>query len=500
MRSDVSVTRRNRLVTGRGVVLLLAAGLLAGCSTDALRFDQDGFYNSAVPSAGGVDSMSTGSVSSSPQRVGGPARPNQDLRGSAAVANAPGTYASAAPTTPVYSSQPSAARTPIYDRRQLPPSNSNGGSTLLAPPSRADTISTGSVPTRVVSAPLAPASQSQGSPAETTTSSPTPARTANKAEWNGQGTKVTLGDGETVYSISRRYGVPVEAITKANNLGNASDVRAGQTLVIPRLSFGQSNAAPASNQASSASAATAPSSSSGKDGQYRVVAGDTLAAIARRAGTSVSSLKAANRMSDDTIRVGQVLTLPGRELASAGGASSASVDPIATGPLEAKSNAKTEAAKSEAKAKLPSYEKPKSEEVKTIAKAAEATENAPKATGVSKLRWPAKGRVIRGFGGGNSGIDIAVPMGTPVKAAENGVVVYSGSGLKDLGNTVLIQHDDGTTTVYGNASELSVKKGDKVVRGQQVARAGTTGNASAPQVHFEVRKKSNPVDPAKWLE
>ena len=76
------------------------------------------------------------------------------------------------------------------------------------------------------------------------------------------------------------------------------------------------------------------------------------------------------------------------------------------------------------------------------------------------MRWPVRGRVISGYGKGggksNDGIDIAVPEGTPVKAAENGVVIYAGDGLKEFGNTVLVRHENGLVTVYGHASELKV--------------------------------------------
>ena len=90
------------------------------------------------------------------------------------------------------------------------------------------------------------------------------------------------------------------------------------------------------------------------------------------------------------------------------------------------------------------------------------------------MRWPVRGRVISHYGSGsgksNDGIDIAVPEGTPVKAAENGVVIYAGDGLKDFGNTVLVRHENGLVTVYGHASELKVKRGEKVKRGQEIAR------------------------------
>ena len=115
-----------------------------------------------------------------------------------------------------------------------------------------------------------------------------------------------------------------------------------------------------------------------------------------------------------------------------------------------------------------------------------------------------RGRVISSYGSGggksNDGIDIAVPEGTPVKAAENGVVIYAGDGLKDFGNTVLVRHENGLVTVYGHASSLEVKRGEKVKRGQEIARSGMSGTTDAPKLHFEVRKDSAPVDPSTFLE
>lgn len=127
---------------------------------------------------------------------------------------------------------------------------------------------------------------------------------------------------------------------------------------------------------------------------------------------------------------------------------------------------------------------------------------APGSTGVGKMRWPVRGRVISNFGSAQSGdgIDISVPSGTPVMAAENGVVIYAGDGLKEFGNTVLVRHDDGLVTVYGHASDLKVARGEKVTRGQQIATSGMSGNAQAPKLRFEVRKDSAPVNPTAYLE
>jgi murein DD-endopeptidase MepM/ murein hydrolase activator NlpD len=115
-----------------------------------------------------------------------------------------------------------------------------------------------------------------------------------------------------------------------------------------------------------------------------------------------------------------------------------------------------------------------------------------------------KGRIISGFGtkpdgGHNDGVNIAVPQGTPVKAAENGVVAYSGSELKGYGNLVLVRHANNWVSAYANNEQLLVKRGDKVSRGQVIAKAGTSGSVPEPQVHFELRKGSRPVDPTQYM-
>lgn len=117
------------------------------------------------------------------------------------------------------------------------------------------------------------------------------------------------------------------------------------------------------------------------------------------------------------------------------------------------------------------------------------------------FRWPVRGRVIGGFSGrgANEGINIAVPEGTPVKAAGDGVVAYAGNELKGYGNLVLIRHDNGYVSAYAHNGDLNVRRGEKVSRGQIIARSGQSGNVSSPQLHFEIRKGSNPVDPMPYL-
>ena len=131
-----------------------------------------------------------------------------------------------------------------------------------------------------------------------------------------------------------------------------------------------------------------------------------------------------------------------------------------------------------------------------------ASPRSAEVTGATEFRWPAKGRVIAGFGGkggGNDGINIALPEGTPVKAAEGGVVAYAGNELKGYGNLVLIRHPDGWVSAYAHNGDLKVKRGEQVARGQTIAISGQSGNVSSPQLHFELRKGSTPVDPMPHL-
>jgi len=133
-----------------------------------------------------------------------------------------------------------------------------------------------------------------------------------------------------------------------------------------------------------------------------------------------------------------------------------------------------------------------------------AVKTAEPAGKLGEFRWPVRGRVIAGFGPKpnglqNDGINLAVPEGTPIKAAEDGVVAYAGNELKGYGNLVLLRHSNGFVTAYAHASEILVKKGDVIKRGQTIAKSGQTGSVTAPQLHFEIRKGSTPVDPAQYL-
>jgi murein DD-endopeptidase MepM/ murein hydrolase activator NlpD len=118
--------------------------------------------------------------------------------------------------------------------------------------------------------------------------------------------------------------------------------------------------------------------------------------------------------------------------------------------------------------------------------------------------WPIRGRVLAAYGSGrdgthNDGINIAAPRGAAVEAADGGVVAYAGNELRGYGNLILVKHPNGWISAYGHCDQILVKRGDRVARGQTIARVGSTGNVAEPQLHFELRRGNRAVDPREFL-
>jgi lipoprotein NlpD len=123
--------------------------------------------------------------------------------------------------------------------------------------------------------------------------------------------------------------------------------------------------------------------------------------------------------------------------------------------------------------------------------------------GCASLSWPVDGVLSSPFGPrdgrAHEGIDLAVAADTPVRAACDGIVTYAGDGLRGYGKLVIVRHDGALATLYAHNRELLVREGEPVTRGQIIARSGQTGRASAPHLHFEVRKDSIARDPLGYL-
>lgn len=275
----------------------------------------------------------------------------------------------------------------------------------------------------------------------------------------------------------------------------------------------QVNAPPAPPQPvrTPAAAPVARPQLSNPTGAHEVRSGETLFSIARAYKVSPFDLAAANELPRDyTVRTGEMLKIPGN---AAGARAAAKVDTPAPAPKPA-AIAETDApAKAQAPGSAEAAKPP--EETRQVSLAEEEAQGAqpagppagtadPADTATEGFRWPVRGKIISSFGQQangqkNEGINIAVPEGASVRAAEDGVVAYAGSELKGYGNLVLIRHQNGWVTAYAHNAELMVKRGDPVKRGDVIARAGQTGNVTSPQVHFEIRKGATAVDPVKYL-
>lgn len=351
--------------------------------------------------------------------------------------------------------------------------------------------------------------------------------------WEG-GTAITVGQGDTIDSLSSRYGVPASAIMQANHITASASIQAGQRLVIPRYAGAAPRAAAATRIATNATmvptggqpAAAAPGVAPRVGpGVHVVAAGESLSAIARRYHTPRKAIAKANNLAPDAkVIIGQHLVIPG--LKSPAAPAAAAPAPVAAATAPAKPPAATPRKVAEATAATkPQGAAPApaatpgakvatgsaSANVRVAAPAAEPTPDAedgaaPAESTGSKatFRWPVRGRIITGFGPRtngqqNDGINLSIPEGTVVKAAEDGVVAYAGNELKGYGNLVLVRHGNGFVTAYAHASELMVKRGDQVKRGQVIMRSGQTGSVTSPQLHFEIRKGATPVDPMQYL-
>ncbi len=255
-----------------------------------------------------------------------------------------------------------------------------------------------------------------------------------------------------------------------------------------------------------------PSNAAPASGTYTHVieSGESLYTVARRYDVSAQAIVQANGMaSADKIFVGQKLIIPGRAdlLAAKGPAPTkiASIAPVEMpAPKTAHATALADPAKTAAavapKLADPAPAKPAAQVASIDPAPAKIAPVEPVMSGADKFRWPVSGKVTTDFiTSKGTGINIDAPEGTAVRAAENGQVIYVGSGVEGYGNLVLIRHPNGYVSAYAHLKATSVSKGDNVSRGDNIGSVGMTGSVSRPQLHFELRKGATPVDPIPLL-
>jgi murein DD-endopeptidase MepM/ murein hydrolase activator NlpD len=328
-------------------------------------------------------------------------------------------------------------------------------------------------------------------------------RSVAAAHAAGQGgTTIIVGTSDTLETLSRRYNVPPAAILQANGYKGPRTLSPGQQLIIPPRQTA-AIAAPAGAPALAAPASRAVPMAAAP-AVHVVNRGDTLLSIARRNHVPVAELAKANHLEPSAkIKLGMKLTVPGAKTAAVAPAAqpaavAAAAQPVATMAAPATKMAAAAGGPPQTARLAQATASVEDPAIATPIKATDATGALP------TFRWPVRGKVITSYGAktngkSNDGINLAVPEGTPVKAAEDGVVAYSGNELKGYGNLVLVRHSNGYVTAYAHASELLVKRGDTIKRGQIIAKSGQSGEVASPQLHFEIRKGSSPVDPLQFL-
>lgn len=359
----------------------------------------------------------------------------------------------------------------------------------------------------------------------------------------------TVQAGDTLYGIARRHNVPIRAVIDANRLEPPYALQPGQRLTLPRVrthivQAGDTVHGVARRNNVEVSALV---SANGLSPPYGIQVGQALIlpGAGAPAPTAVAALeppaparpvpmsaRSVGPMNPAAIPAAPIHTSPAPATPVVRDVESAPLAPLGMPPAPATKPAEQSAP--ERISAAPSAPQP----VERVAAAPALSMNAPPATsviegpaaaaarapglaldaddgateaslglparGVRGFHWPLRGRVVSDFGakgGGlhNDGINIEAPLGTPIRAAEGGVVVYAGNELRGFGNLLLLRHADGWMTAYAHADELLVARGAQVRRGQVIGRVGQTGNVSSPQLHFEIRRGKRAVNPRDHL-
>lgn len=320
---------------------------------------------------------------------------------------------------------------------------------------------------------------------------------------HGDTTTISARAGDTVYTLAQHMGVDVRALIDSNNLQPPYALSPGQRIKVP-----------------------APET-------VQVNEGDTLFSIARAYSTDQSELVRLNNLTPPyNLSRGQQLKLPSTvsqittvtetaEVVTPPQITSETLPPVSSGPIATTENAngsKTHSSSAgviteETLAPPPGATSGTGNlgattqlppPPKEVAAAKPASNKPALGAGVPKFSWPTNGSTLSEYGpkaGGrhNDGINIGAPLGSPVRAAAAGEVVYAGDNVAGFGNLVLVRHSGGYASAYGHLQNPLVKRGDMVDAGQAIAQVGKTGNVSTPQLHFEIRKGTQAVNPKPYL-
>lgn len=261
--------------------------------------------------------------------------------------------------------------------------------------------------------------------------------------------EIVVAPGDTLYSLSRKYSVPVNDLALMNDLRAPFSLTVGQKVRVPNLA--------------------------------------TVTSV-----TSTSVAKAETKSVSVPVKTTMTAKTVAPKVGSTVVAKNTTVKTTEKKPVEKKS------------VKVVENKKTEKQQVKRIS--SDPTKKLPKITKRSsaKFSWPVRGKILSNYGAKsnglfNDGINISATRGTAVKAAENGVVAYAGNEVKGMGNLIIIQHSDGFMTVYAHMDSMSVRRGARVSVGQKIGTVGKTGKVDTPQLHFEIRKGTKAYNPTSYL-
>ena len=277
--------------------------------------------------------------------------------------------------------------------------------------------------------------------------------------------EITVQKGDTLYSLSRKYEIPVNDLAVMNKISSPFDLTVGQKIKVPKLD----NVKTASvSEIKTVSVKPSTSATAKITPAKKVVRQATVKET--KPATTIKETKTATVAKNTVVKTKD----------------STSVKTAAKSATQ-----KTVVAKTVKQEKISSN--PKKQLPKVAARSS------------SKFSWPVRGKILSAYGAKNNGlfndgINIAASQGTIVKAAENGVVAYAGNEVKGMGNLIIIQHSDGWMTVYAHLDTMSVKRGARVNVGTPIGRVGKTGKVDQPQLHFEIRKGTKAYNPTKYLK
>jgi len=287
--------------------------------------------------------------------------------------------------------------------------------------------------------------------------------------------EIVVNPGDTLYSISRKYQIPVNDLAVMNKLSSPFTLSVGQKLKVPKLDDVEIRSVK----------------------QIKEIKSDTVVKKSTKSVVKSDKAKITPAKSSVNVKVEKKIDKKSEKKAEK------KIDSKKDKGVKVNSK-HSQANKSE----KPAVAKKTPE--KTVQKtkiSSNPKQQLPKITArsSSKFSWPVRGKILSQYGAKNKGlfndgINISAAQGTTVKAAENGVVAYAGNEVKGMGNLIIIQHSDGWMTVYAHLGSMVVKRGTKVSVGQQIGKIGKTGKVDKPQLHFEIRKGTKAYNPISYLK